>query len=248
MQGGFCIRIDGWRRQQYPLKTYLLRPYAAHNITQEEIYFNYRLSRTRRCIACAFGIATSKWRCLSLKTELQLTAEHVGIFFIKVICLLHNICINFRDTDDTVFNIYANSSQYNSNTRANSSERHDRCNIHPSLLVPCLCSIECDFIGRPVNILYGIWQITSDVRNLISSDAASDFICQTKCVVFCRNNLNLIFHNRYIIKIIQIIAILYEKAFDSTCDKIACDGAQTRALMRDCMICKLCRTCLKTCL
>ena len=27
-----------------------------------------------------------------------------------------------------------------------------------------------------------------------------------------------------------VIAILYEKAFDSTCDKIACDGAQTRAL------------------
>ena len=39
-------------------------------------------------------------------------------------------------------------------------------------------------------------------------------------------------HNRYIIKIIQIIAILYEKAFDNTCDKIACDGAQTRALAK----------------
>ena len=28
----------------------------------------------------------------------------------------------------------------------------------------CLCSIGCDFIGRPVKILYGIWPITSDVR------------------------------------------------------------------------------------
>ena len=96
---------------------------------------------------------------------------------------------------------------------------------------------------RPVSVLHRmrfyrkacqnfIWDLTDNVGraiSFISSDAASDFICQTKCVVFCRNNLKLIFYNRYIIKIIQIIAILYEKAFDSTCDRIACDEAQTRA-------------------
>ncbi|XP_076301938.1 uncharacterized protein LOC143220086 [Lasioglossum baleicum] len=57
--------------QGYPLKEYLLRPYAITDDGEDngKQIFNYRLSRARRCIECAFGILVSKWRCL--KCELQ---------------------------------------------------------------------------------------------------------------------------------------------------------------------------------
>ena len=61
----------------YPLKPYLLKPYSRQNLTEEERIFNYRLSRARRCIECAFGMLVAKWRCL--KTELQINPENVDI-------------------------------------------------------------------------------------------------------------------------------------------------------------------------
>ncbi|KAG8230426.1 hypothetical protein J437_LFUL015447 [Ladona fulva] len=75
----------------YPLKTYLLKPYSRVRLNQEERIFNYRLSRARRCVECAFGILTAKWRCL--KTELQLDPGKVNIV-VKCLCLLHNILID----------------------------------------------------------------------------------------------------------------------------------------------------------
>lgn len=67
-----------------------MKPYARQNLTREERIFNYILSRTRRCVECAFGILTAKWRCL--KTELHMYPENVDI--VKCICLLHNIIID----------------------------------------------------------------------------------------------------------------------------------------------------------
>ncbi|KAF0713214.1 protein ALP1-like, partial [Aphis craccivora] len=50
----------------YPLKEYILKPYSKRKLTYEEIIFNYRLSRCRRCVECAFGIMCTKWRLLYL--------------------------------------------------------------------------------------------------------------------------------------------------------------------------------------
>ncbi|KAF0744066.1 protein ALP1-like, partial [Aphis craccivora] len=78
--------------QGYPLKEYLMRPYPTmNNIDQEKENFNYRLSRARRSVECAFGILVSKWRCL--KTELQVEPCHVDTI-VKTVCLLHNIVID----------------------------------------------------------------------------------------------------------------------------------------------------------
>lgn len=44
----------------YPLKTYIMKPYSRRNLSHEEKIFNYRLSRARRCVVCAFGIMTAK--------------------------------------------------------------------------------------------------------------------------------------------------------------------------------------------
>lgn len=75
----------------YPLKRYLLKPYSRQRLTVEERIFNYRLSRARRCVECAFGIMVSKWRCL--KTELQVDPDKVDII-VKCVCLLHNLIID----------------------------------------------------------------------------------------------------------------------------------------------------------
>lgn len=77
----------------YPLKSYLLKPYSKQNLSREERIFNYRLSRARRCIECAFGILVSKWRFL--KTELQMYPEKVDIL-VKSATLLHNVIIDME--------------------------------------------------------------------------------------------------------------------------------------------------------
>nr|CAH7740663.1 unnamed protein product [Callosobruchus chinensis] len=85
--------------QGYPLKKYLLRPYptgTAERPRETEIY-NYRLSRARRTVECAFGILVSKWRCL--KTELQVEPHHVDKLVLTA-CLLHNILIDKEGLDE----------------------------------------------------------------------------------------------------------------------------------------------------
>nr|CAI5862351.1 unnamed protein product [Callosobruchus analis] len=87
--------------QGYPLKKYLLRPYptgTAERPRETEIY-NYRLSRARRTVECAFGILVSKWRCL--KTELQVEPHHVDKLVLTA-CLLHNILIDKEGLDEGV--------------------------------------------------------------------------------------------------------------------------------------------------
>ncbi|XP_050298995.1 uncharacterized protein LOC126737934 [Anthonomus grandis grandis] len=75
----------------YPLKTFLMKPFSQRKMTEEQRVFNYRLSRCRRCIECAFGILTAKWRLLYkvIETEVE-KAEKI----IKCMCLLHNLIID----------------------------------------------------------------------------------------------------------------------------------------------------------
>jgi len=74
-----------------PLKTYLMKPFATKNLSCEERVFNYRLSRARRCVECAFGILTAKWRLLNKVVETEVNkAERI----VRCICLLHTTTID----------------------------------------------------------------------------------------------------------------------------------------------------------
>jgi len=76
-----------------PLKTYLMKPFARKNLSCEERVFNYRLSRARKCVECAFGILTAKWRLLNKATGTKVNkAERI----VRCICLLHNIIIDLE--------------------------------------------------------------------------------------------------------------------------------------------------------
>ncbi|KAJ0172480.1 hypothetical protein K1T71_011619 [Dendrolimus kikuchii] len=46
----------------FPLSTNLLRRFGGTHLDHMKKIFNYRLSRARRYVVCAFGILTNKWR------------------------------------------------------------------------------------------------------------------------------------------------------------------------------------------
>lgn len=86
--------------EAYPLKTYLLKPYAKNNLTPAKTYFNFRLSRARRSIECAFGILFAKWRILGKPIE---TSVDNAIIIIQCVCVLHNVVREFDGENDPVY-------------------------------------------------------------------------------------------------------------------------------------------------
>ncbi|XP_062556435.1 uncharacterized protein LOC134221259 [Armigeres subalbatus] len=77
--------------EAYPLVRHLIRPYPRNQLTTSLAYFNSRLSRARKCVECAFGIMSSKWRILLKPIE---TSPKLGDDIVKAICILHNVIID----------------------------------------------------------------------------------------------------------------------------------------------------------
>ncbi|KAJ8035718.1 hypothetical protein HOLleu_19481 [Holothuria leucospilota] len=72
----------------FALRTFLMKPYSARNLTREERIFNYRLSRARRVVENAFGILANRFQVLL--TTMQHHAETVRLI-VKACILLHNV-------------------------------------------------------------------------------------------------------------------------------------------------------------
>ena len=81
----------------FPMRTTLMKPYRRTNLTHGQKIFNYRLSRGRRVVENAFGILTSRWRCLD-KTMLQ-TTKVVKIVVTACICLHNLIRMRYANLD-----------------------------------------------------------------------------------------------------------------------------------------------------
>lgn len=73
--------------EAFPLKKYIMRPYSKRTLDNRKRVFNYRLSKGRKSVECAFGMLVSKFRLfegpICCKEE---TANSV----IKAACVLHN--------------------------------------------------------------------------------------------------------------------------------------------------------------
>jgi hypothetical protein len=50
--------------EAFPLKSYLMRPYPKRRLNNRQRVYNYRLSRARKTVECAFGMMTQKFQVL----------------------------------------------------------------------------------------------------------------------------------------------------------------------------------------
>ncbi|XP_050300092.1 putative nuclease HARBI1 [Anthonomus grandis grandis] len=71
----------------FPLSTHLLKPFPMRGITNQKRIFNYRLSRARRSVECAFGILVSKFKLL--QGPILCSSEKTDKI-VKALCILHN--------------------------------------------------------------------------------------------------------------------------------------------------------------
>lgn len=75
----------------FPIKSYLMRPYAkSQNYGQREKIFNYRLSRARRIIECAFGTLQKKWKIFETRMSFKLQNTETVVL---ALLALHNFLI-----------------------------------------------------------------------------------------------------------------------------------------------------------
>ena len=82
------------------LSEHVLRPYPRRNLNHTKRIFNYRLTRARRMVECAFGILASKWRIFHRPLDVNITfCDSI----VKACCVLHNFVrrrdgVTFEDT------------------------------------------------------------------------------------------------------------------------------------------------------
>jgi|UniRef100_A0A2S2QP62 hypothetical protein len=69
-----------------------MRPYPRRVLNNKKRIFNYRLSRGRKTIKCAFGMMYSKFKVLS--TPILCVYEETIISIIRYMCVLHNFIRN----------------------------------------------------------------------------------------------------------------------------------------------------------
>ncbi|XP_065427403.1 uncharacterized protein LOC135976296 [Chrysemys picta bellii] len=72
----------------YPLMPWLMKPYTGSLDRSQEL-FNYRLSKCRMVVECAFARLKARWR--SLLTRLDISQTNIPIV-ITACCVLHNLC------------------------------------------------------------------------------------------------------------------------------------------------------------
>ncbi|XP_053904772.1 uncharacterized protein LOC128848703 isoform X6 [Malaclemys terrapin pileata] len=78
----------------YPLMPWLMKPYTGSLDSSQDL-FNYRLSKCRMVVECAFGRLKARWR--SLLTRSDLSEKNIPIV-IAACCALHNICESKGET------------------------------------------------------------------------------------------------------------------------------------------------------
>ncbi|CAB3249202.1 unnamed protein product [Arctia plantaginis] len=65
----------------------LMRPFSGTHLDKNKRIFNYRLTRARRYVECAFGILANKWRVFHRPLDVNTTT---AIWIVKACTVLHN--------------------------------------------------------------------------------------------------------------------------------------------------------------
>ncbi|KAL1439360.1 hypothetical protein MTO96_010373 [Rhipicephalus appendiculatus] len=82
-----CPRNAGSMYFNYKLRPDFMRPLPGSRTAPEEVIYNYRLSRARRCVENAFGILVSRWRIYERQINMEPDSVEV---IVKATCVLHN--------------------------------------------------------------------------------------------------------------------------------------------------------------
>jgi len=106
--------------EAFGLSKNVLRPYAGRNLSEKKKIFNYRLSRARRYVECAFGILSNKWRIFH--RPLNVTTD-LAVDITKACCVLHNYV---REKNGYVFQDTLTIDGFNEIERPNNINRGSR--------------------------------------------------------------------------------------------------------------------------
>lgn len=98
--------------EAFPLSTNIMRPFNSRVLNNDRRIFNYRLSRGRNIVECAFGMLASKFRIFQTPIS---TSVDKAVKIVKTACLLHNfIKINEKNRmTSTTENVTANTNIQN---------------------------------------------------------------------------------------------------------------------------------------
>lgn len=94
--------------EAFGLHTNILRPFPGRGLNETRRIFNYRLSRARRTVECAFGVLANKWRVLH--TPILVEPEFCDDI-VKACCVLHNFVgkrdgCNYEEADENYINLH----------------------------------------------------------------------------------------------------------------------------------------------
>lgn len=91
--------------EAFPLRRNLMRPFPGQQLPGEQRAYNYRLSRARLVVECAFGILAAQWRFYKRVVGVDPdTAETL----VKATCMLHNFLrvYTLKSGDETIHPSY----------------------------------------------------------------------------------------------------------------------------------------------
>lgn len=77
--------------EAFSISNNVMRPYSGKHLTVKQRIFNYRLSRARRYVECAFGILANKWRVFHRPLNVSID---FAVDIVKACCILHNFVLN----------------------------------------------------------------------------------------------------------------------------------------------------------
>ena len=86
-ENGKCMPFVIVGDEAFALSEHVLRPYPNRNLSVQQRIYNYRLTRARRMVECAFGILANKWRIFH--RPLDVTPQ-ICDSIVKACCILYN--------------------------------------------------------------------------------------------------------------------------------------------------------------
>ena len=94
---GVHIPIVILGKSAYPLLSWLMKPYTGTGLSQAQRRFNYRLSRARVVVECAFGGLKGRWLSLLKRSDVRVDFMSTVV---TSCCILHNLCEVHKDGFD----------------------------------------------------------------------------------------------------------------------------------------------------